>query len=110
MPGGKFAPPPQYKLGMKYRVKSCFHAHILLVVDEIFVHKKCSDKICCPSKTVMDTYLVIKVIIIYDNFIATDPMKKSGAQFSFSDFHAQKFSQQQEPGLREKITENMINI
>ena len=30
--------------------------------------------------------------------------------FSFSDSHGQKFSQQQEPGLREKITENMINI
>ena len=37
-------------------------------------------------------------------------MKKFGARFSFSDFHGQKFSQQQEPGLREKITENMINI
>ena len=37
-------------------------------------------------------------------------MKKFGAQFSFSDFHGQKFSRQQEPGLREKITENMINI
>ena len=36
-------------------------------------------------------------------------MKKSGARFSFSDFHEQKFSRQQEPGLREKITENMIN-
>ena len=28
---------------------------------------------------------------------------------SFSDFHGQKFSRQQEPGLREKITENMIS-
>ena len=37
-------------------------------------------------------------------------MKKFGARFSFSDFHEQKFSRQQEPGLREKITENMINI
>ena len=37
-------------------------------------------------------------------------MKKFGARFSFSDFHVQKFSWQQEPGLREKITENMINI
>ena len=55
--------------------------------------------------------MVIKVIISYDNFIAIDPMKKFGARFSFSDFHIQKFSRQQEkPGLREKITENMINI
>ena len=89
-------------------VKLCFHAHILLVVDEIFVHEKCSHKIYCPSKTVnrqfiatqkplIDTFLVIKVIISYDNF---------------SDFHGQNFSRQQEPGLREKIrsTENMINV
>ena len=92
-------------------MKSCFPAHILLVVDEIFVHEKCSDKICCPSKTVLiDTFLVIKVTISYDNFIAIDPMKKFWARFSFSDFHGQKFSRQQEPGFREKITENMINI
>ena len=43
-------------------------------------------------------------------FIAIDPMKKFGARFIFSDFYGQKFSRQQEPGLREKITENMINI
>ena len=58
----------------------------------------------------IDTFLVIKVIISYNNFIAIDPMKKFGARFSFSDFHGQKFSRQQAPGLREKITENMINI
>ena len=50
------------------------------------------------------------VIISNDKFIAIYTMKKFGARFSFSDFHGQKFSQQQEPGLREKITENMINI
>ena len=58
----------------------------------------------------IDTFLVIKVIISNDNFIAIDPMKKFGARFSFSDFHGQKFSRQQEPGLKEKIAENMINI
>ena len=63
-----------------------------------------------PSKTLNRTFLVIKVIISYDNFIAIDQMKKFEARFSFSDFHGQKFSRQQEPGLREKITENMINI
>ena len=54
--------------------------------------------------------MFIKVIISFDNFIAMDPLKKFGARFSFSDFHRQKFSRQQEPGLREKITENMINV
>ena len=63
-----------------------------------------------PQKPSIETFLVIKVIISYDNFIAIDPMKKFGARFSFSDFNEQKFSRQQEPGLREKITENMINI
>ena len=63
-----------------------------------------------PQKPLIDTFLVIKAIISYDNFIAIDPMKKFGARFCFSDFHGQKFSWQQEPGIREKITENMINI
>ena len=63
-----------------------------------------------PQKSLIDTYLVIKVIISYDNFIAIDPMKKFVALFSFSDFQGQKSRRQQEPGLREKITENMINI
>ena len=60
------------------------------------------------QKPLIDTFLVIKVIINYDNFIAVHPMKKFGARFSFSDFHGQKFSRQQEPGLREKITEYLI--
>ena len=63
-----------------------------------------------PQKPLINTVLVIKVIISYDNFIAIYPIKKFGARFSFSDFHGQKFSWQQEPGLREKITESMINI
>ena len=63
-----------------------------------------------PQKPLTDTFLVIKVIISHDNFIAINPMKKFGARFSFPDFHGQKFSRQQEPGLREKITEDMINI
>ena len=63
-----------------------------------------------PQKPSIETFLVIKVIISCDNFIAIDPAKKFGVRFSFSDFHGQKFSRQQEPGLREKISENMINI
>ena len=50
------------------------------------------------------------MIISYDNFIVIDPMEKFGGRFSFSDFHGQKFIRQQEPGLRKKITKNMINI
>ena len=82
-----------------FMVKSCFHAHILLVVDEIFVHESVQTRFVAPQKSLIDTFLVIKVIISYDNFIAIDPMKKFGAPFSFSDFHVQKFSRQQEPGL-----------
>ena len=63
-----------------------------------------------PQKPSIETFLVIKVTISHDNFIAIDAMKNFGARFSFSDFHGQNFSQQQEPGFREKITENMINI
>ena len=63
-----------------------------------------------PQKPSIETFLGIKVIISYDNFIAIDPMTKSGARFSFSDLHGQKFSRQHEPGLMEKITENKINI
>ena len=48
-----------------------------------------------PQKPSIETFLVIKVIISYDNFIAIDPMKKFEARFSFSDFHGQKFSRQQ---------------
>ena len=62
-----------------------------------------------PQKPSIETFLAIKVIISYDNFIAIDPIKTFGARFSFSDFHGQKFSRQ-EPGVKEKITENMINI
>ena len=37
-----------------------------------------------PQKPLIDTFLVIKVMIIsYDNFKAIDPMKKYGARFSF---------------------------
>ena len=72
--------------------------------------KSLQTRFVAPHKPSIDTFLVIKVIISNDKFIAIYTMKKFGARFSFSDFHGQKFSQQQEPGLREKITENMINI
>ena len=72
--------------------------------------KGAQTRFVAPQKPLIATFLVIKVIISYDNVIAMDPMKTFGARFSFSDFHGQKFSRQQEPGLREKITENMINI
>ena len=69
--------------------------------------KSVQTRFVAPQKPLIDTF---KVIISYDNFIAISPMKKFGARFSFSDFHGQKFIRQQEPGLREKITENLINI
>ena len=72
--------------------------------------KRVQTRFVAPQKPLIDTFLVIKVIISSGNFIAIDPRKKFGARFSFSDFHGQKISRQQEPGLREKITENMINI
>ena len=74
------------------------HRHLL---DTSFV---------APQKPLINTFLVIKVIISCDNFITIDPMKKFGTRFSFPDFHGQKFSRQQKPGLRAKITDNMINI
>ena len=72
--------------------------------------KSVQTRFAAPQKPLIDTFLVTKVITSYDNFTAIDPMKKFGARFSFSDFHGQKFSWQQEPGLREKVTDNMINI
>ena len=72
--------------------------------------KSIHTRFVAPQKPLIDTFLVIKMIISNDNFIAIDPMKKIVARFSFSDFHGQKFSRQQESGLREKITENMVNI
>ena len=72
--------------------------------------KSVQTRFLAPQKPLIDTFLVIKVIINCDNFIAKDPMKKFGARFSFSDFLGQKFSRQQEPGLMEKVTENMINV
>ena len=72
--------------------------------------KSVQTRFVAPQKPLIETFLVIQVIISYDNFIAIDLMKKFGARFSFSDFHRQKFTWQQEPGLREKIIENMINI
>ena len=72
--------------------------------------KSLQTRFVARHKPSIDTFLVIKVITSNDKFVAIYTMKKFGARFSFSDFHGQKFSQQQEPGLREKITENMINI
>ena len=45
-----------------------------------------------PQKPSIETSLVIKVIISYNNFIAIDPMKKFGTRFSFSDFHGQNLA------------------
>ena len=63
--------------------------------------KSVQTRFVSPKKPLIDTFLVIKVILSYDNFTAIDPMKKFGARFSFFDLHGQKFSRQQEPGIRE---------
>ena len=81
----------------------------MLVADENSLTKSILTRFVAPQKPSIDPFLVIKVIISNDNFIAMDPLKKFVARFSFSDFDGQKFSQQQEPGLRETITENMMN-
>ena len=60
--------------------------------------KSLQTRFFAPHKPSIDTFLVIKVIISNDKFIAIYTMKKFGPRFSFSDFHGQKFSQQQEPG------------
>ena len=60
--------------------------------------KSVQTRFVAPQKSLIDNFLVIKVNISQDNFIAMDPMKKFVARFSFSDFHGQKFSRQQEPG------------
>ena len=52
------------------------------------------------QKPLIDNFLVIKMIISCHSFIAKDPMKKFVARFSFSDFHGQKFSRQQDPGRK----------
>ena len=72
--------------------------------------KSLQTRFVAPHKPSIDTFSVIKVIISNDKLIVIYTVKKFGARFNFSDFHGQKSSQQQEPGLREKITENMINI
>ena len=72
--------------------------------------KSLQTRFVANHKPSIDTFLVIKVIISNDKFRAIYTMKKIEARFSFSDFHGQKFNQQQEPGLREKITKNMTNI
>ena len=39
--------------------------------------KSVQTRFVAPQKPLIDTFLVIKVIISYDNFIAIDPMKKN---------------------------------
>ena len=44
--------------------------------------KSVQTRFAAPQKPLIDTFLVIKVIISYDNFIAIDPMKTFGARLS----------------------------
>ena len=45
--------------------------------------KSVQTRFIAPQNPLIDTFLVIKVIISYDNFMAIDPMEKFGARFSF---------------------------
>ena len=42
--------------------------------------KSVQTRFVAPQKPLIDTFLVMKVIISYENFIAIDPMKKFGAR------------------------------
>ena len=65
--------------------------------------KSLQTRFVAPHKPLIETFLVIKVVISNDKFIAIYTMKTFGARFRFSDFHGQKFSQQQEPGLGKRL-------
>ena len=54
-----------------HRFCSFFHAQILLVVDEIFVQESLQTRSVAPHKLSIDNFLVIKVIISNDKFIAS---------------------------------------
>ena len=72
--------------------------------------KSVQTRFVVPQKPLIDTFLVIIVIYQLRQFYSHRSDEKIEARFSFSDFHGQKLNRQQEPGLREQITENMINI
>ena len=73
--------------------------------------KSLQTRFVAPHKPSIDTFLVMKVIISNDKFIAiyTMKLKNLGHDLVFLIFTDKKSSHQQEPGLREKITENMIS-
>ena len=72
--------------------------------------KSVQTRFVAPQKPLIDNFLVINVIISCNNFIAIDLMKNLGHDLVFLIFMNKNFSQQQKPGLREEITENIINI
>ena len=72
--------------------------------------KSVQTRFVAPQKPLIDTFLVIKSDYQLRQFYSHRSDEKFGARLSFSDFHGQKFSRQQELGLREKITEFIINI
>ena len=77
--------------------------------------KSVQTRFVAPQNLSIDTYLVIRVIISYDNFIAIDQMKKFGARLVFLMFNDNSFADNKrnasvEPGLRRKSTEDMTDI
>ena len=60
----------------KIQGKAMLHLRILLVADEIVVHGKCSDKMCCPSKS-------LNRHLFGYNSLFIDQMKRSGTRLIF---------------------------
>ena len=67
--------------------------------------KSVQTRFVAPQKLLIDTFLVIKMIINCDNFIAIEPMKYLEHDLVFLIFTDKNLAGKQEPGLREKITE-----
>ena len=70
--------------------------------------KSVQTRFVAPQNPSIDTYLVIKVIISCDNFIAKDRMKKFGARLIFLILNDKISPATREmpvwkPGLREKL-------
>ena len=54
--------------------------------------KSVQTRFVAPQNPSIDTFLVIKVIISYDDFIAIDPMKEFEARFIFLIFTDKSFA------------------
>ena len=73
--------------------------------------KSLQTRCVAPHKPLIDTFVVIKVIISNDKFIAIYTMKKNlGLDLVFLIFTDKNLASNKNLVLRKKIAENMINI